>query len=79
MAVKNSEYILSSYAYIIFFCAGVLYRDAGDITGAINAYEQCLKIDPDSRNAGQVWCIMGDYFVFCVVNCLDMCNHALNA
>jgi len=36
------------------FCAGVLYRDAGDIALAINAYEQCLKIDPDSRNAGQV-------------------------
>ncbi|MCI17533.1 putative UDP-N-acetylglucosamine--peptide N-acetylglucosaminyltransferase SPINDLY-like, partial [Trifolium medium] len=31
----------------------VLYRDAGDIALAINAYEQCLKIDPDSRNAGQ--------------------------
>lgn len=36
------------------FCAGVLYRDAGNITLAIDAYEQCLKIDPDSRNAGQV-------------------------
>lgn len=33
---------------------GVLYRDAGNITLAIEAYEQCLKIDPDSRNAGQV-------------------------
>ncbi|XP_061366737.1 probable UDP-N-acetylglucosamine--peptide N-acetylglucosaminyltransferase SPINDLY [Gastrolobium bilobum] len=32
---------------------GVLYRDAGDIAQSINAYEQCLKIDPDSRNAGQ--------------------------
>ncbi|CAJ1884715.1 unnamed protein product [Sphenostylis stenocarpa] len=32
---------------------GVLYRDAGDIARAIDAYEQCLKIDPDSRNAGQ--------------------------
>ncbi|KAK2987394.1 hypothetical protein RJ640_020591 [Escallonia rubra] len=33
--------------------AGVLYRDAGNISLAIEAYEQCLKIDPDSRNAGQ--------------------------
>ncbi|RXH76344.1 hypothetical protein DVH24_019232 [Malus domestica] len=32
---------------------GVLYRDAGNITLAIGAYEECLKIDPDSRNAGQ--------------------------
>ncbi|KAI4364057.1 hypothetical protein MLD38_020199 [Melastoma candidum] len=32
---------------------GVLYRDAGNISAAIVAYEQCLKIDPDSRNAGQ--------------------------
>ncbi|KAK3024067.1 hypothetical protein RJ639_043428 [Escallonia herrerae] len=32
---------------------GVLYRDAGNISLAIEAYEQCLKIDPDSRNAGQ--------------------------
>ncbi|KAL5996065.1 hypothetical protein ACLOJK_026138 [Asimina triloba] len=32
---------------------GVLYRDAGDITLAIDAYAQCLQIDPDSRNAGQ--------------------------
>jgi len=67
MAVKSSEYVLLSYAYLLYFCAGVLYRDAGDITGAINAYEQCLKIDPDSRNAGQVWCIMGDHFVLCVL------------
>lgn len=33
---------------------GVLYRDAGNISLAIDAYEQCLNIDPDSRNAGQV-------------------------
>ncbi|CAL0310533.1 unnamed protein product [Lupinus luteus] len=33
---------------------GVLYRDTGEITQAIDAYEQCLNIDPDSRNAGQV-------------------------
>lgn len=32
---------------------GVLYRDAGNITLAIEAYERCLHIDPDSRNAGQ--------------------------
>ncbi|OWM79068.1 hypothetical protein CDL15_Pgr003239 [Punica granatum] len=32
---------------------GVLYRDAGNISMAIAEYEQCLKIDPDSRNAGQ--------------------------
>ncbi|KAI3767053.1 hypothetical protein L2E82_17134 [Cichorium intybus] len=31
----------------------VLYRDAGSISLAIEAYEQCLKIDPDSRNAGR--------------------------
>jgi len=58
---------LSLYAHLLYFCAGVLYRDAGDITRAINAYEQCLKIDPDSRNAGQVWCIRGDYVVLCVL------------
>eukprot|EP00262_Sarcandra_glabra_P010160 TRINITY_DN2508_c0_g4_i1.p1 TRINITY_DN2508_c0_g4~~TRINITY_DN2508_c0_g4_i1.p1 ORF type:complete len:618 (-),score=71.05 TRINITY_DN2508_c0_g4_i1:81-1706(-) len=32
---------------------GVLYRDAGNISLAIEAYEHCLQIDPDSRNAGQ--------------------------
>ncbi|CAI8603484.1 unnamed protein product [Vicia faba] len=32
---------------------GVLYKDAGDIALANNAYEQRLKIDPNSRNAGQ--------------------------
>lgn len=32
---------------------GVLYRDAGSITSAVQAYEKCLQIDPDSRNAGQ--------------------------
>lgn len=32
---------------------GVLYRDAGSISLAIEAYERCLKIDLDSRNAGQ--------------------------
>lgn len=37
-------------------CVGVLYRDAGSISLAVDAYEQCLKIDPDSRNAGQVFC-----------------------
>lgn len=34
--------------------AGVLHRDAGNIPLAIKAYEQCLHIDLDSRNAGQV-------------------------
>ncbi|KAL6548146.1 hypothetical protein OROHE_009208 [Orobanche hederae] len=38
------------------YAEGVVYRDTGDIALAINAYEQCLKIDPDSRNAGQVCC-----------------------
>ncbi|KAK9723572.1 hypothetical protein RND81_05G008900 [Saponaria officinalis] len=33
--------------YCIYFTFGVLYRDAGDISHAIEAYEQCLKIDPD--------------------------------
>ena len=27
--------------------------DAGNIIVAIEAYERCLQIDPDSRNAGQ--------------------------
>ncbi|CAL9174116.1 unnamed protein product [Musa hybrid cultivar] len=31
----------------------VLYRDVGNISLAIEAYERCLQIDPDSRNAGQ--------------------------
>jgi predicted TPR repeat methyltransferase len=34
--------------------AGVLHRDAGNISLAVDAYEHCLQIDPDSRNAGQV-------------------------
>jgi protein O-GlcNAc transferase len=33
--------------------AGVLHRDAGNISLAVDAYEHCLQIDPDSRNAGQ--------------------------
>jgi tetratricopeptide (TPR) repeat protein len=37
-----------------FFIIGVLYRDAGSITLSVQAYERCLQIDPDSRNAGQV-------------------------
>lgn len=28
---------------------GVLYRDVGSISLVIEAYEQCLKIDPDSH------------------------------
>lgn len=32
---------------------GVLYRDEGRIDDAIRSYEDCLKIDPTSRNAGQ--------------------------
>ncbi|KAK4481646.1 hypothetical protein RD792_012553, partial [Penstemon davidsonii] len=45
-------------SFLHSFCAKqnpprVLYRDAGNISLAIEAYEQCLKIDPDSRNAGQ--------------------------
>ena len=43
---------------------GVLYRDAGDISLAINAYEQCLKIDPDSRNAGQNRLLAMNYKIF---------------
>ncbi|PNY14278.1 putative UDP-N-acetylglucosamine-peptide N-acetylglucosaminyltransferase SPINDLY-like protein [Trifolium pratense] len=39
---------------------GVLYKDNGDIALAINAYEQCFKIDADSRNAGQVCCTEAD-------------------
>jgi tetratricopeptide (TPR) repeat protein len=40
--------------FIYPLLVGVLYRDVGNITMAISAYEQCLEIDPDSRNAGQV-------------------------
>lgn len=40
--------------FLLLLFLGVLYRDAGNIGLAIDAYEQCLKIDPDSRNAGQV-------------------------
>lgn len=55
---------------LLYFCyAGVLYRDAGDITLAVNAYEQCLKIDPDSRNAGQVCYIFGELFFHPVLLC----------
>ena len=32
---------------------GVLYRDEGRITEAIHHYEQCLRLDPASKNAGQ--------------------------
>lgn len=54
--LPGAKYRLVS-VIISFKCdsnAGVLYRDAGNITMAIDAYEECLKIDPDSRNAGQV-------------------------
>ncbi|KAL6511269.1 hypothetical protein OROHE_020493 [Orobanche hederae] len=37
----------------VVYTVQIVYRDAGDIALAINAYKQCLKIDPDSRNAGQ--------------------------
>lgn len=52
----NLLLILFSLSFFSFFLfvTGVLYRDAGNISMAIDAYEQCLKIDPDSRNAGQV-------------------------
>jgi len=40
--------------------AGVLHRDAGNIPLAIDAYERCLLIDPDSRNAGQVHLLIFD-------------------
>ena len=56
--IKLYKSIGSLHNLIIYhpppFCSGVLYRDAGNISMAITAYEQCLKIDPDSRNAGQV-------------------------
>jgi tetratricopeptide (TPR) repeat protein len=32
---------------------GVLYRDEGRITEAVHHYEQCLRLDPASKNAGQ--------------------------
>jgi tetratricopeptide (TPR) repeat protein len=50
----NLLLILLSLSLFFFWVTGVLYRDAGNISMAIDAYEQCLKIDPDSRNAGQV-------------------------
>jgi tetratricopeptide (TPR) repeat protein len=51
----NSAIIhLSYWHFTIVVILGVLYRDAGSITLAIQAYERCLQIDPDSRNAGQV-------------------------
>lgn len=54
-SIWDFSFLSSIYHLILkFFCIGVLYRDAGSISLAIEAYEQCLKIDPDSRNAGQV-------------------------
>jgi tetratricopeptide (TPR) repeat protein len=50
----------------------VLYRDAGNIDLAIDAYERCLQIDPDSRNAGQV--LFSLYLLgFCYVLHLCIC------
>ena len=49
----NTVFFSFKYHFVIL-CVGVLYRDAGNISMAISAYEQCLEIDPDSRNAGQV-------------------------
>jgi len=46
-------FVIDIYLHV-FLCLGVLYRDAGNIALAIEAYERCLHIDPDSRNAGQV-------------------------
>ena len=57
---------LQPYAYPFYwFCVGVLYRDAGDIAWAINAYKKCLKIDPDSRNVGQMLARCLVLFMFC--------------
>lgn len=53
-AIVTSVMCSVIFSPTIFGCAGVLYRDAGNISLAVEAYEQCLKIDPDSRNAGQV-------------------------
>ncbi|KAL6520822.1 hypothetical protein OROHE_017003 [Orobanche hederae] len=41
-----------------------VYRDAGDIALAINAYEQCRKIDHNSRNAGQNRLLAMNYKLF---------------
>jgi tetratricopeptide (TPR) repeat protein len=50
----------------------VLYRDAGNIALAIDAYERCLQIDPDSRNAGQV--LLSLYLLgFCHILHLCIC------
>jgi len=54
---KKKDLILFFFSFkyhFVILCVGVLYRDAGNISMAISAYEQCLEIDPDSRNAGQV-------------------------
>ena len=52
---ERRDTIFSSFKYhFVILFVGVLYRDAGNISMAISAYEQCLEIDPDSRNAGQV-------------------------
>ena len=60
--------------------AGVLHRDAGNIPLAIKAYEQCLHIDLDSRNAGQVckqyWLISRFWdpiIYYCMI--WNMCMH----
>ncbi|MCO5555325.1 hypothetical protein L7F22_008871 [Adiantum nelumboides] len=42
---------------------GVLHRDAGNISLAIEAYERCLQIDPDSRNAGQN-CLLAMNYIY---------------
>ncbi|WOH02614.1 hypothetical protein DCAR_0522003 [Daucus carota subsp. sativus] len=47
---------------------GVLYRDAGDITLSIESYEQCLKIDADSRNAGFSLPEFFIYAISCIAN-----------
>lgn len=52
----------------------MLYRDAGNISLAIDAYERCLQIDPDSRNAGQVLFylyLLCTPFIYAFV-CLDL-------
>lgn len=49
-----TSYYACPLIFFLILIVGVLYRDAGSISLAIEAYEQCLKIDPDSRNAGQV-------------------------
>ncbi|KAL0347019.1 UNVERIFIED_CONTAM: putative UDP-N-acetylglucosamine--peptide N-acetylglucosaminyltransferase SPINDLY, partial [Sesamum calycinum] len=59
---------------------GVLYRDAGNISLAVEAYESsALKIDPDSRNAGQNRLLAMNYINEGTdINCMRLTGQAFN-